>query len=76
MPQVTYTFNLPEEMEELRSFVEGPKYHRAFSEVWKQVRGKPKYESDSLSKDELKAYDQVRNWIGDACEEEGIEVPW
>lgn len=76
MPKVTYTFDLPEEAETLDEFMRGPDYLRAFRAVWLKVRSKPKYESDSLSGDELKAYNQVREWICDACQEEGVEVPW
>jgi len=76
MPQVTYKFDLPEEVEELDDFSKGPSYRKAFREVWFRVRDKCKYGGDSLSEDELKAYNQVRDWICGSCSDEGVEVPW
>lgn len=75
MPQVTYTFALPEEQQELEEFQLGTRYRTAFGELWEKVRSKKKYESDSLPEGELKAYCQVYDWIGDICSSHDIEVP-
>ena len=75
MPRAVYEFKLPEEQEEFEEFQKAPSYRRALSDIWEKVRSKKKYETDRLSEGELKAYNQVYDWIGTLCSELDIEVP-
>jgi len=73
MPVATLTFQLPEEADDFEQCLKSNAYRAAFGDVWNKVRSKLKYESPPAGQAE--AYEQVRSWFVEACNEWEVEVP-
>lgn len=58
--QATFTFNLPEDKEDLKTFSNAQDYKLALWEIEQYLRNKTKYPPDSIKDEELKAYNNVR----------------
>jgi hypothetical protein len=73
MPTVTYTFQIPDELDELEQFQKSGSYRNALGDLWQKVRAKVKYED--VPDDQFRAYQQVRDWIAEVCRDWEVEVP-
>lgn len=73
MPIAIYLLKLPEEQHELEEIQKAGSYHAAFGDLWNKLRSKVKYED--VSDEEFKVYQQVKDWIGELCQEYDLEVP-
>lgn len=76
MPVATLSFTLPEEQPEYEDLMnavdERNRYRRALSEVFEKVRNKAKY--GDIPEGEQTAYEQVREWFGEAAKEYDVEL--
>ena len=73
MPIAIMVYNLPEEQGDLDEVRRAGSYHNALSDVWNKLRSKLKYED--ISETEQEVYDQVKQWVCDACETWDVEIP-
>lgn len=73
MPLAVLIFNLPAEQEEYDEMTHACDVRAAWGDVWTKVRSKLKYEE--ISDEQATAYEQVRAWFAEACDEYGVEVP-
>ena len=68
MPKATLEFNLPEERGEFHTAVNANKYIAALQDIDTELRNKIKYAGDDVSDDTHKAYQEIRDKLGEMCE--------
>lgn len=73
MPIAVVIYNLPTEQDEFDMSLKAGAYRAAFGDVWNKVRSKLKYEETSA--EEGDAFETMREWMRQACEEWEVEVP-
>lgn len=72
MPKATLEFDLPGENSEYETVMQAGKMSSALWEIQNHIRTILKYQSDQHSEEYLKAYEDLRKVVYDACE--GIDV--
>lgn len=73
MPQVTLTFNTPEETAELNTALRGGKYLSVLTDFDNYLRNRIKYE-EGLSKEEIKALTTTRTTFHEMLIDRGIDI--
>lgn len=73
MATLTLTFTLPEEAVEARQAQNGWRYQAVLWDVDQECRSAIKYQ-DELPEGARAAYEQVRQWIGNYCQDRGISL--
>jgi len=71
--QAILKFNLPEENEEFYYANNGMNYFCVLWDLDQKLREKVKYNCDSYTEDQLKAYEEVRELISELLNDEGLK---
>ena len=76
MPKATLEFNLPEERDEFRDAQNGGTWRMILQDVDNQLRNVVKYgePKEALAKTTQGAYDQVRTWIYEICQNNNLNL--
>jgi len=74
MPLMVLIYDAETEREEFEEVaIRSPRYRLALSDLYQKLRSKLKHEE--ISDTEATVYEQVRDWLAEACTEHEIEVP-
>ena len=67
-------YNLPEEHVEFHCSINGAKWMSAMWDLDQYLRKKIKYESEGMSQDTLKAFEECRERLHEILNEEGLKL--
>jgi regulator of protease activity HflC (stomatin/prohibitin superfamily) len=71
--QSTFTFNLPQEQEELENALYGSKYKIILRDLDEMLRSKLKYD-ETLTEEQEQIYQEIRDSLNEAFEDWGVSL--
>ncbi len=76
--KATFSFNMDNEDDafDFRTMCDASKYRLILSDLDEYLRDLVKYNSEGKSEDKIEAYQEIRDWLTEACLDENISIDY